>query len=135
MKVGGGVSYDYEIDPSGAWIPGATPPEPPSLRKLLGDDLLVNVMCVYLTDTEVGDAKLERLKALPRLQSLDLSNTKVGDTGLQHLEGLTQLRELNLIGAKITDAGLEHLKELTQLRKLTLGGTKVGDAGLNTSKV
>ena len=37
-----------ELDPSGNPMPGAQPPGPAWLRKLLGDDLFVNVMRVVL---------------------------------------------------------------------------------------
>ena len=47
-KVGGKVYYDYHFDPSGYWTPGATPPGPSWLRKLLGDDQFADVTVVSL---------------------------------------------------------------------------------------
>jgi hypothetical protein len=159
-KAGGGSVYDYEFDRSGYRMPPVTPPGPPWLCKLLGDDLFGNVWSVSfnhfvgsskpevsdaglehlkglsqlrwlkLNHTHVSDAGLEHLEGLPHLEQLDLSGTKVTDAGLQHLEGLPRLREVWLDDTQITDAGLKHLKRLAQLQKLRLDNTKVTDAGL-----
>ena len=67
-KAGGAVSYDYQFDLSGTWIPGATPPGPAWLRNLLGDDLFVDVTRSILTSSGVSDAGLEHLKGLTQLQ-------------------------------------------------------------------
>ena len=68
------------------------PPGPAWLRKLLGDDLFVNVTKVDLRGSQVSDAGLKHLKGLTQLQELNLNDTKVSDAGLQHLKGLTQLQ-------------------------------------------
>jgi hypothetical protein len=130
-KLGGGVGYDYQCGPGGT---APKPPEPAWLRRLLGDDLLVNVVEVGLANSEISDADLERLKGLPQLQPLWLNGRKVTDAGLKHLEGLSKLQDLDLNGSKVTDAGLERLKGLTQLRVLGLGYTKVSDVGLEYLK-
>ena len=51
-RAGGSVTYDYELDPSGNRIPHATPPYPPWLRKLIGDDMLVSVTRADLAPLE-----------------------------------------------------------------------------------
>ncbi|MGO8691979.1 MAG: hypothetical protein ACLQLG_20350 [Thermoguttaceae bacterium] len=130
-KAGGSVYYDYEFDPSDDWIPGATPPGPPWLRKLLGGDLYADVTRVsFVNSDEVRAADLKHLEGLPQIHMVWLSATTVGDDGLAHLKGLTQLRELFLWDTKVTDAGLEHLARLSQLEGLYLGDTKVTDVGL-----
>ena len=160
-KADGMVFYDYEYDPSGNWKPGATPPGPPWLRNLLGDNLLMNVTVVEfnpfipvtisealldhikgltqlqrldLTSTNASDAWLEQLKGLNHLRRLCLGGTRVSDTGMQHLRGLTQLRWLSLRGTKVGDGGLQNLSGLTQLQSLDLGGTKVSNAGMQHLK-
>ena len=134
-KAGGPVVYDYRIDPSGNPMPGAEPPVLAWLRKVLGDNLFMNVMRVYFQDnSEVTDAGLEYLEGLTQLQSLNLSDTKVTDTGLEHLKGLTQLQKLWLHDTKVSDAGLEYLKGLTQLQSLNLSDTNVSDTGLEHLK-
>jgi hypothetical protein len=131
-KAGGHVSYDYQFDKSGDWLPEARPPGPAWLRNLLGEDFFATVVMVGLfpLNSRVTDAGLEHLKGLTQLEWLDLMDTPVTDAGLEHLKGLTQLQELYLGGTKVTDAGLDYLKGLTQLRTLYLGNTPVTDAGL-----
>ncbi len=77
-----------------------------------------------------GDADLEPLSKLSRLEDLDLSGAPVTDAGLKHLEPLARLRYLHLEGTAITDVGLAHLEKLTSLRILTLWNTRVTDAGV-----
>jgi hypothetical protein len=138
-KAGGRVSYDYECDSRGNWILGATPPGPGWLHRLLGEDLFVNVTKVDFRwvvtkrlppAQQFGDAGVEYLEQLPRLQGLYLRGTKISDAGLRHLTGLSHLQELDLGGTEVSDAGLRHLTGLTQLQQLDLGRTRVGDAGL-----
>ena len=198
-RAGGSVTYDYELDPSGNRIPHATPPYPPWLRKLIGDDMLVSVTRADLAPLEylhrsisskgdltsvadllagrtrrlgemagphelefaesnVDDAWLEHLKALPdlesvrlrgvhvsaagvvrlrgltRIQTLDLSGTKARGAELGELKALAALRSLDLSDTGVTDAGIQGIEGLTQLRELNLGDTAVGDAGLDRLK-
>ena len=62
--------------------------------------------------------------------SVDLNRTKVTDEELLHLKALTKLEYLNLDGTKVTDSGLVHLKGLTNLQTLNLDFTKVTDEGV-----
>ncbi len=134
LAAGGWVAYDYQRDPDGFEIPGAKPPEPAWLRKVLGSDLFDTVTGVYLTGAEVGDAWLQHLEGLTQLRGLCLSDTKVSDAGLDHLKGRAQLEWLYLDGTKVGDAGMQNLDGLTRLRGLSLGGTRVSDAGLDHLK-
>jgi len=158
VEMGGRVTYDYEFDASGHYIPHPEPPGPAWLRKLLGDDFFTDVRSVrflgthvkaaelihlkgltrlqrlYLSDTQVTDADLEHLKGLTNLHTLCLDGTRVTDAGLECLKGLTQLQRLDLWATGVTDAGLEHLKGLTNLQSLCLEGTQVTDAGVNNLK-
>jgi hypothetical protein len=133
-KARGTTPLYSQLDPSGYWTSGA-PPEPPWLRRLLGDDLFLNVTRVTLPDRAGGDAGLEWLKALTNLQKLWLSDTTISDAGLQHLKGLTKLQELWLGRTNVGDAGLQHLEGLTQLENLQLYFTRISDAGLEHLKV
>ena len=150
LKVHGAVGYDYQIGASGSMIKGAQPPGPPWLRKLLGDDFFGNVVSavvhddsslkylkglttlqsVSVWDSDVTDAGVEDLNALPSFRVLILGGTEVTDTTLEHLKGLTTLQWLILMNVKVTDAGLEHLKGLTKLQSLSLLNTKVTDEGV-----
>ncbi|HEV2969088.1 MAG TPA: hypothetical protein VGY55_03800 [Pirellulales bacterium] len=130
VKLGGSVVYDYQIDRSGKPIPGAEPPGPDWLRKLLGENLFSEVALVSLDGTKVTDAGLVYLRDLTQLETLYLISNNVTDEGLVNLEELRQLKELNLSGTRVGDAGLVHLKGLTRLKKLWLVVTHVTDAGL-----
>ena len=46
----------------------------------------------------------------------NLLGTKITDSGLEHLKALTKLQALNLSHTKVTDAGLVHLKEAKQAK-------------------
>ena len=61
-KEGGVVWYDYQVDAHYNWSKTATLPEPPSLRKLLGDDFFTQADMVDLKGTGITDAGLEPLK-------------------------------------------------------------------------
>ncbi len=129
-NAGGLVWRDYQFEADGTFsTKDPQPPGPIWLRRLLGDDFFMNVTKLDLTQTEIADPGLEHLKALPRLQSLDLG-AEVTDAGLEHLKGLAQLHALGLRATKVTDAGLVHLKSLTRLQSLNLAATAVTDAGL-----
>jgi len=79
----------------------------------------VGSLWVILTDTEVMDADLERLKGLAELAHLHLENTKVTDAGLQHLKGLTNLQELNLVDTHVTDEGVKNLQQALPACKIS----------------
>jgi len=134
VKLGGQVRYDYQVPQSGNPLPGAGPPGPAWLRKLLGENFFVTVVGVHLENSSCTDADLEYLAVLTQLRSLELDGTRVTDAGLERLTGLTRLQELGLDGTLVTGAGLKHIEGLTQLQLLDLGGTRVTDAGLEHLK-
>ena len=74
-KADGWYSYDYQFDPSCNRFQVPEPPGPAWLRKLLGDDLFVDVTGCHFHVAEVGDAGLEHLKGLTQLQGLDLDHS------------------------------------------------------------
>jgi hypothetical protein len=129
-RAGGLVSYDYQVDPDGDEIPGAKPPEPAWLRKVLGGDLFDSVTLAYLGIAEVGDAAIQHFERLTQLKWLWLGGTGVSDAGLQNLRGLTHLQKLSLYSTSVSDAGLEQLKGFSQLTELNLYDTNVTDAGV-----
>jgi len=109
---------------------------------------------LHLFGSEVTDAGMEHVGAMPHLKHLTHSSVPtsdgfsvgITDVGLERLTRAGGLRSLHLgtfypaepfydrrvFGRQvhITDAGLEHLKRLTQLEELTLMGTHITDAGL-----
>jgi hypothetical protein len=88
-----------------------------------------DLKAVFLWSSQVGDAGLERVRDLEKLEGLSVGQ-RATDSGLSHLKGLGNLRWLRLSGTNVTDAGLLHLKDWPQLEGLDLDGTQVTDAGL-----
>jgi hypothetical protein len=63
-----------------------------------------------LPGTQVKDADLVLLQALPTLETLRLKDTAVTDAGLEHCKALPRLRYLDLRGTQVTDRGIESLR-------------------------
>lgn len=82
--------------------------------------------------TRVSDAGLEIVGHFARLQQLPIGETRITDAGLVHLAGLRNLRYLGLRGTAVTDAGVKHLEPLTNLTGLHLGQTRVTDRALHS---
>jgi hypothetical protein len=81
--------------------------------------------------TQVTDAGLRHLAALPSLQHLDLTGTGITDAGLQLLRHLPRLRTLSLSWNRLTAAGIRELAHCDELESLNLGSsTELGDAAM-----
>ena len=154
IEQSGLIGHDYEVDPSGNYLPGSCPPTPAWLQDLLGEDFFASVSYLNLINTQPTDAQMEDLKkfdqlhflygfcaklsdpqmenlrGLAQLQTLDIAATKVTDAGLKPLTTLTQLQTLNLEAIDLTDEGLKNVEGLSKLQNLYLDETKVTDAGL-----
>ena len=87
MKLGGTVDWDYQSNASDDLVKtqDVQPPEPGWLRGMLGDDFFKSVTHLNLSGSQVADAGLGHLKALPELRALYLSSTNVTDAGLESL--------------------------------------------------
>jgi internalin A len=83
---------------------------------------------VTLSNTNIANAFLRRLRAAKRLESLWLDNTRVTDDGLTELYGITSLRRLSLSGTQSGDRGLAVFSKCRRLESLKLG-TKVTNDG------
>ena len=135
-KAGGVIQYDWEVS-RGLTVPGARPPAPDWLVRLLGVDYFGNVVTVrwdgghLFHDPEVvlGDATLDSLGALTHLESLELGHTSLDDAGLAKLAHLRRLRWLGLRKTRATDGGLIHLKGMPDLEWLSVGWTGITDVG------
>lgn len=77
-----------------------------------------------------GDAELEMIKQLPKVEQLDLRSTGVTDKGLASVGAMTSLTTLHLENTAVTDAGIAHLKALANLQYLNLFNTAVTDKGV-----
>ncbi len=85
---------------------------------------------IDLTKSDVTDADLENLAALPELKALTLHGTKITDDGLSHLTALKNLKDLDLSNTNVTDVGLKILAGIKSLEKLHLHTTAVSNKGL-----
>ncbi len=91
---------------------------------------LTGLQFLVLSGTQITDAGLVHVAGLTGLQSLVLSGTQITDAGLVHVAGLTGLQILDLMNTQITDAGMAHVAGLTGLQSLDLMDTQITDAGL-----
>jgi hypothetical protein len=100
------------------------------LRRMIGEDYFHDVTWVRIEGARFGDAELERLKLLDRIESLGIVETAITDAGLRHLRGRTRLNGLFLGGNGIGDAGVDSLDLATmpQLEVLEIRSTLVSDA-------
>lgn len=128
-KLGGAVSYDYQVDQAGQFTDKTEPAGPAWLREVLGQDFFANVVAAQVNT----DSGMEKLKAFPHIQSLQIVGA-VTDAGMKHVKGLSQLRELLLQGVPITDAGVAHVEDMSELRTLDLAATRITDHGLEHFK-
>ena len=87
------------------------------------------VVSLSTAGKSAGDAELELVKKLPKVEQLDLRGTAVTDKGLGSLDGLSALTHLHLENTAVTDEGLTHLKGLSNLQYLNLYNTAVTDKG------
>ena len=76
-----------------------------------------------------GFRHLSKLDDLKRQHSiswfiiLDLKNTQVDDAGLEELEALPHLWKLSLKGTPVTKSGIKHLINHKKLERLLVAGT------------
>lgn len=74
---------------------------------------------------------LERLRELPRLESVSLTGcSRLNDSSLVPLGRLKSLRNLALVDIPISDKGISELKTLEQLTSLTLSRNRINGTGL-----
>jgi hypothetical protein len=111
-KLGGFVYYDYQFDKRYPESPhwDGPPSGPTWLRRLLGDDFFASVAGMVLIRSEVTDADLEPIRALPELRMLEIGDTSSTDAALEILKGLRKLEVLGIGGTKITENGEKALQ-------------------------
>ena len=85
---------------------------------------------VSLEQTQISDAGLQHLAALPRLEWLNLYRTNLGNQGLASLANIQSLQHLPIGETQVTDDGLHHLKAMSQLVYLGLRGNPITDEGV-----
>jgi|GEM_PF-3497793 len=84
-----------------------------------------------LGDSGIGDAGMERVRNLTRLEWIYLYRSNVTDAGLGCLEGMEDLKTLVLADAKFTDNAFDTIVRLKNLQLLNLNGARVTDLGIS----
>jgi beta-lactamase regulating signal transducer with metallopeptidase domain/Leucine-rich repeat (LRR) protein len=97
---------------------------------------LVQLKSLRLYNVNIDDASFIELRALVRLEELDLTHTRITDEGLTAVVRMPLLRTLELhrhphwhMSQQLSDACLASIARLPELERLSLSG-KVTDAGL-----
>jgi hypothetical protein len=138
VKAWGGIAYlDYQWAAASASSnsPTKSPPKPPNfrrLRELLGDDFFSDVVSVTVPYHARADIDTSALRAFRRMRSLNLSGTHVGDADLQKIARMSRIEELRLADTDVTNDGIQWIVQLPSLKALSLRGTVISDAGLLT---
>lgn len=97
---------------------------------LSGLEAVPNLIWLNLAETKISDEGLKIVGKLKDLERLHLEKTGIGDDGLTHLAQLEKLTYLNLYGTKVTDSGLMKLGNLKQLRRVYVWQSQVSDEGI-----
>ncbi len=97
---------------------------------------LKNLRRLDVSGAKIDAAGLEVLKNLPSLERLSLWNcTGLDDSGAAVLAAMRSLTNLDLAHTSVGDATLARLSELTRLRYLYLTGAKATPAGVDALRV
>lgn len=88
---------------------------------------LTSIREMRLTQTNV---KGPSLAAFVNLEKLDLDYSIINDDGLKALAGLKNLKSLRLRDTILSDKGMPHLSGLVNLEHLDLYGARLTDAGV-----
>ena len=93
---------------------------------------LEDLWCMYCRDT--GDVATSHLAKLSRLKYYYAGLTQITDASLETLAAMPSLERIELYECqRITDAGIAHLAKLTRLRELSVGGSpNVTRQGMST---
>jgi hypothetical protein len=86
-----------------------------------------------LSESHVTDTGLRYLRAMKKLEIINLSDTAVSDAGLKELfetQSHPAMAELWIRNTKVTDNGLKYVGRSKSLRLVEVGGTAISDAGL-----
>ncbi len=123
--------YQYQIpEEPGAKVP-EEPPGPRWLRDILGQDFFAGPAVVLVPDLDPSLRPHNRVAfALWEVQKLRLTDAQLNEVDLRRLRWLGKLEELSLEGTQARDEHLRLIAKLHGLRILILNGTRIGDKGL-----
>jgi hypothetical protein len=147
--IGGRVFYDYEWR-DGDYVAGGRSPLPDWLLAHGGQDLFHSAVAASMgayfhldrPDTGPGQSTFDKdffvseatwghLRALPRLESLDLNACNLANDELKRLAAMRSLRFIDLETVPIDGRGLAHLAALPRLEELSLSQSRISDDTLD----
>jgi hypothetical protein len=100
-----------------------------ALAHLADHDVVPNLTCLDLSDTNMTDAGLVHIAKFQRLTRLSLFYCNVSNRSMRHLAQLKELQVLNLDSRDISDEGLLHLRDLPKLECLDIFSGRITDPG------
>jgi len=92
---------------------------------------LVKLRTLNLQGTDAGDAAVEALRSIQRLQSLRLGSDQLTDVGLVSLAEIVSLESLYVETCTASDAAWIHLARIHRLKTLDFGAPRVTGRGLS----
>src|SRR5260370_11551978 len=84
--------------------------------------------------TKFNDEHFSVLDSFPSLTFLSLSETEITNDGLKKLRGLKNLKGVRLDNTRITDAGMTEISEINTLTLLSLQDCRITTVGLRHLK-
>ena len=82
---------------------------------------------LVLGESQIGDAQLQGLASLHRLNELDLSGNPISAQGIRVLAALPLLEDLNVGHTSVDGEAIAVLRRFNRLARLNLYGAKLGD--------
>lgn len=100
-----------------------------AMAHLADNDVVPNLTCLDLSDTQLSDAGMVHIAKLKNLRRLTLFYCNITNRGLSFVAQLSQLEVLNIDSRDISDDGLRPLKDLKSLRSLDIFSGRITNYG------
>ncbi len=141
---GGSIAYDWQTlfaldgDEGAPTTPASTPPGPPWLRRLVGDDYFQSITGVEINGVSLSVSRtgcsereltIQAARSFPQLRSLLISCYESGQPALDVVRELSELKTLTVFGDGFDGAGLIQLNRLAKLERIDIasGGSLSDD--------
>jgi hypothetical protein len=120
------LGVDPFPDQSGLWIDEEWKGTDEDLAKL---KLLSDITSITVEGTQVTDAWMKHVAAMPKLSSVAVKRSKITVDGVAELLNLPNLQELSIYYAPLGDEVVEHLAAMQGLTVLKLYGGQFSERG------
>jgi hypothetical protein len=129
--VGGRVTYNSYLSPTGDYHTGDKSADNAWKRKLLGSAFVDQITCVTIGKQLKTKSVIRKISKLPELQTLNVSGINFDDADAAQLAVCTKLQRLDLQGTQITGVGLQAFAELPDLVSLNLDETLIDNDAID----